>query len=632
MEQVKNITLEQLEEFAIKCHGALTKEARDYLHERGITDESIDNFQLGFGHVNGTTWITIPVYDDSGQIHYIKLRHFPEDAPCIYDSPVVGKYSNFPAGCETILFNEGSIDDAEDILIVEGELDAIIASQHDLPPAVAVPAADVFKPEWAEKIKHAKTICVWLDSDDVGQRGQEELIGKLTKLCPDSTILAAPTIEGVKDVTEFFISGHSSKEFMQQAKYIAGPPLLNDSDLEEMSIDDLADILDTTIKFDRQNKCILFLAMLSAYTEQDQLNVCLLGQSSSGKTYLAQEVSKYFPNEDVQEYAEVSPTAFKHMNPVTNEATNQTYVDCERKIMLFTEMPHPALLTNLRPLLSHDKKEIEFLTTDKNGTGTNVAKKSIIRGFPTVVFCSAYTRLDEQEITRCLLLSPETGSQKVEAGVCLASQKLANLAQYNAQIAVDPKRQSLQRRIRFIKSLNIQSVIIPNPETVLERFKATMPENMPPHCQRDIAHVFSLIKAVAMLNASKRMDADKNIIVADQDVNAAFELWEKISRTQNLGVPPAVCDFYEKYIVPPYKCLKEAQRVSSIVHTSESIEDDGITMQDILAYFYETTGSTYNADALRKQILPPLQTASMIEINQSIEDHRKRIIKPLYNV
>lgn len=627
MQNNKSIASEQLETYATEYHKALPKEARDYLHERGITDESIDKFQLGFGHINGTTWITIPVYDSSGQISYIKLRHFPEDAPCIYDSPVVGKYYNFPAGCETGLFNEAAINGAEEVLIVEGEFDAIISSQHHLPPTVAVPSADVFKLEWAEKLAHAKTIYVWLDNDEVGRRGQEELIKKLSQTCPNSTILTLPAIEGIKDATEFFVSGRSSQELIEQAEYVAGPPLIDDSDLEEMSIDDLASILDTTIKYDQQNKCILFLAMLSAYTEQDQLNVCLLGQSSSGKTYLAQEVSKYFPEDDVQEYAEVSPKAFKHMGSITDDNPNQTYVDCERKIMMFTEMPHPALLANLRPLLSHDKKEIEFLTTDKNGSGANVAKKSIIRGFPTVVFCSAYTKLDEQEITRCLLLSPETGSQKVEAGVLLAGQKLADSNKYKTQIELDPGRQSLKKRVRFIKSLGVQSVIIPNPEDVLARFRAITPKNMPPRCQRDIAHVFSLIKAVAMLNANNRMDEEKNIVVTDKDIDAAFKLWDSISETQNLGIPPSVYDFYNKYILPLYLRQKELQQA---IETPS--DDDGVTLQDILAYYYETTRSIYNADALRKQIIPPLQTANMIQVNSSSKDARKKVIKPIYNI
>jgi hypothetical protein len=194
-------------------------------------------------------------------------------------------------------------------------------------------------------------------------------------------------------------------------------------------------------------------------------------------------------------------------------------------------------------------------------------------------------------------------------------------------MATNPMRESLKRRVRYIKNLNVHSVIIPKASKVVERFKASMPKNMPPHCQRDIAHVFSLIKAIAMLNAHNRMDADNNIIVTDQDVENGFTLWETISETQNLGVPPSVYDFYNRYIVPAYECRRESIKVSG-----ELVADDGITLQDILAFYYEITGSIYNADALRKQIIPPLQTANMIQTNNSTQDGRKKIIKPIYNV
>lgn len=616
-------TKEELKEFVLKCHKALTNEAKEYLHDRGINDSSIEEYQLGFGNVHGTTWITIPVYQD-GEIAYIKLRHFPENAPCIHDRPV-GKYSNYPAGCDTTLFNQDKAKDAKDVLIVEGELDAIIVNQHNLPTTVAVSSATVFKPEWAECLKQAEIIRVWLDNDEIGQKGQDDLITKLSELCPNSTIFKVSTFDGVKDATEYFMSGRTEAELMSSMEYVAGPPIVSDSDLEEMSLDQLSDILGETIKCDRDNKCIVFLSMLSAFTEQDQLNVCLLGQSSSGKTYLAQEVAKYFPEEDIKEYAEVSPKAFKYMNPVIDEETGKQYIDCERKIMLFTEMPHPQLLANIRPVLSHDRKEIEFLTTDRNQSGSNTAKSSIIRGFPAVIFCSTYTNLDEQEATRCLLLSPEVSDEKVSAGVELTSERQANLRAYNARIALSSARQSLMRRVQYIKSLNINSVIIEHQEEVLNRFKELIPDkNMQPRSQRDIAHIYSLIKGVAMLNAKNRINEDGDVIVQPQDIDAGFQLWRSISRTQVLGVPPAVYDFYEKYIIPAYQKFQASQPTQTI----NDVIMDGISYEEILTYYYEQTGSIYNSDTFRKQIIPPLKIANLIQIEKrGVRNYVKPILR-----
>ncbi len=131
--------------------------------------------------------------------------------------------------------------------------------------------------------------------DAAGEAGSESLIAKLDEHFSDKTIMCIELPDDVNDLTDYFLKGYKANELLENALHVAGPEMVNEADLEEMNIDELADILDTTIRRDRDNKCILFLAMLTAYTESDQLNVCLLGQSSSGKTYLAQRVADFFP-------------------------------------------------------------------------------------------------------------------------------------------------------------------------------------------------------------------------------------------------------------------------------------------------------------------------------------------------
>ena len=63
----------------------------------------------------------------------------------------------------------------------------------------------------------------------------------------------------------------------------------------KISIDDLIDILGSTVKHDDVNKAITFLAMLLTYTDQDQINIGFLAESSSGKSYIPLELSAYFP-------------------------------------------------------------------------------------------------------------------------------------------------------------------------------------------------------------------------------------------------------------------------------------------------------------------------------------------------
>ena len=112
------------------------------------------------------------------------------------------------------------------------------------------------------------------------------------------------------------------------------------SGLKEMSVDDVANVLDTTIKNNRLNKVIAFLAMLLAYTEDSQLNVMFNAQSSTGKTYITLEVAKYFPAQDIKVYGRTSKTAFYYNESLMkHDDSGGFYIDLERRILVFAEQP-----------------------------------------------------------------------------------------------------------------------------------------------------------------------------------------------------------------------------------------------------------------------------------------------------
>lgn len=611
---------------AEKYHQSLPPEAREWLHNRGINDATIELYQIGYGdpYNEGIDWILIPFRGADGVIIGFKLRRFPDD-----DVANPTKYKNFPLGVSTTLFNgfDAINKGCDELMIVEGEFDAMVANLHRLPFAVGLSAgANTFKNEWLESLRSASVLWVCMDNDEAGKSGSESLLVTLNEHFPDKTIMYVELPEDSKDLTEFFLKGHTENELLEKAMHIAGPTMADEEDLKEMSIGELADVLDTTIRCDRSNKCILFLSMLTAYTENDQLNVCLLGPSSSGKTYLAQRVADFFPECDVKEYAGISPTALKHSEPVVDPKTGKKYVNYERIILIFSEMPGPEMLATIRPLLSHDRKELLFSTTDRNKNGGNAVKNTIIRGFPTVVFCSANARLDEQESTRALLLSPEVSDEKLEESVRMTNERAANPEAYKKRIESDESRQSLMRRIQYIKRLHINSVIIPEEKSgeVMARFRTSYPK-LVPSANRAIEHLNSLIKSVAMLNAKQRMDENKNVIVEDEDIEAAFALWKSISRTQSLGVPPATYDFYAQSLVPAYK------NRTKLVDGAE-LQDDGVTLDELLNYCYNTVGTMPNLCTLQKVVLPVLIAAGLVSRTPSVSDRRKMIYKPKIDV
>lgn len=87
-------------------------------------------------------------------------------------------------------------------------------------------------------------------------------------------------------------------------------PRIDTKDLKPLTIDQVIKILGLTIKRDETNKIITFLAQLSAYTEDSQINISFNAPSSTGKSFIPLEIVSLFPDEDVIKLGNCSPTAF----------------------------------------------------------------------------------------------------------------------------------------------------------------------------------------------------------------------------------------------------------------------------------------------------------------------------------
>ena len=63
----------------------------------------------------------------------------------------------------------------------------------------------------------------------------------------------------------------------------------NRKQFPELTLSQLYDILSIIIKEDWENKLITFLAMISTYTYDSQLNISFNAPSSSGKTFITKQ-------------------------------------------------------------------------------------------------------------------------------------------------------------------------------------------------------------------------------------------------------------------------------------------------------------------------------------------------------
>ncbi|MBL8121488.1 hypothetical protein JNM87_01930 [Candidatus Saccharibacteria bacterium] len=395
---------------------------------------------------------------------------------------------------------------------------------------------------------------------------------------------------------------------------------------DEITLDEVANTLSLTIKDDHENKLIAFLCMLSAYTDNSQLNVSFNAPSSSGKTYLATEIAKLFPAEDKIERSGASPTSFFYSEGVYDKKRKLRVVSLERKILLFYEQPNPQLQERLRAVLSHDQRELFYSNTNKDKKGSNRAEQTVIRGYPATVFCSAGLKLDEQEATRAILLSPEISENKLKQGVYLQAMRGANEIQFDEKLESNPARIALKKRIIAIRDEQVNDIMINDPSEVLERFHRTFKKLKPRH-MRDMGHLMRLIKVVALLNVWHRRTDDGAIVASQDDVEQAFKLWSKVIETQDLNVPPTVMLFYKTYILPAY--AQKAKDPDSAAAMREN--QIGISGQELSDYHWLTEESPLNEDHLRKQVLPQLINSGMIAYEQPQSgDRRSKHIFPKY--
>jgi hypothetical protein len=378
------------------------------------------------------------------------------------------------------------------------------------------------------------------------------------------------------------------------------------------TFDEIGEVLGSTIRHDLPTKLILFSAGILTFTDEDQINILMSGESAGGKSYNALEVARYFPQENILHIATASPTAFFHDTGIWDKETKVVRVNLRQKLLIFLDQPHFTLMERLRPLLSHDKRGLLYKITDKSKGGALRTKNVLLEGFPTVVFCAAKFSLDDQERTRVFILSPETGSEKLEESLRLTTARVADREGFKQWIESNPRRRWLKARVAAIRDAKVNQVIVQDQEGVYQRFRESHSRLAPRH-QRDLPRILSLIKAHALLNYPNRESLQPRTIVANQqDVDAGFWLYNLIAKPNELGLSPQVYEIYESVIKPLL------------------VANDGVDRKRVLASYHERYGRSLSEERLRRDILPALEASGLVAQEPDPADKRRmRVVSPV---
>lgn len=176
------------------CGCAQPSEYKQYIYDRGFDPEILNKWEIGYDQISDR--ITIPVRDHEGKLVGFKGRAWRENTVPKY--MILGDYNNQkrygfqPYKKSYYVFGLDKIKDRSDLIIVEGELNAIAMDQHGFDCAVGIAGSEFSDTQCGLIIEHCNEIAVFLDNDKAGNKGTKKVIEMLSSYMPLRIVQSAP--------------------------------------------------------------------------------------------------------------------------------------------------------------------------------------------------------------------------------------------------------------------------------------------------------------------------------------------------------------------------------------------------------------------------------------------------------
>ena len=448
--------------------------------------------------------------------------------------------------------------------------------------------------------------------------------------------------------------------------------------------EDIMDIIKAPVKrfvkYDDTGIDHIQTAGISAYTN-NPLNICILGPSGEGKTWLILNSLIPFPKEDLIILASGSATFFYHdhgvlvdedglpledrLDDLSDEieeekkkgkaadralinqdyqelrklrGSGRTLIDLRCKILVFLDAQAKPLWDRLRPILSHDMWETSFKFTDRQGNSGLGTKHVIIRGWPAVIFAAAEdeSSVDEwpQLKNRFVMINPNMSKEKYRAGNQLSADLLGlptpKLREMFPKGELERAKEVVKSLSDELKDLTLVSArpgdrtnLTWNPfrNKIVEGFNADVGEDMR-YFKQYLAYVnVETLKHLTDRPLIKFTDVppETYVVTCEADIkNVDRMMWSYFKKK----LPQSKVDFYHDAFQPAF-------REAAAKRAEQNEEFHGLTASEVHQWAEEhnvKTGKDFKQT--RQHWLDPLELAGYITAMEDPADRRKLLYRP----
>ncbi|MBN2416959.1 hypothetical protein JXO52_14020 [bacterium] len=455
----------------------------------------------------GAPAVRIPYRDQDGAIIATRFRTAMEKGED-YDNRFRWKNGTKPIPYG--IWRRNRAIEAGYIILVEGESDAQTLWLHGF-PALGIPGANSWKEEWADYFENILRIYVFIEPDSGGD-AVLSLIGK-SKIRDRVEFIH---LEGYKDPSDLHLKASErfkdriedsmrtavswkkqwlikkdtdKKEYWEKCGHLA-----RESNILDRFIMDLKR---TGVVGEERNSRLLFLVLVSRYLERP-VSVIIKGPSSTGKSYMMDQVLKFFPE-----------NVYYKVTAMSEKALLYSDISLSHRFLVIAEavgLDNEFMAYIVRSLLSEGK--LNYPTVEKTTEGLK-ARIIECEGPTGLIVTTTKINLHPENETRMLSIQVSDSIDQTRK-ICLAIAHQQNTTTDYSQW------HALQR---WLDQAN-HSVVIPYATALAKSITYCHVRQ-----RRDFTQLLNLIIAHTILHqANREIDAEGRIISTLEDYAAVRDL------------------------------------------------------------------------------------------------------------